>query len=146
MKKILIFLLTVCLVAWGGVVAFADETGAVQDEAVLETATPSTIITELYAYTSKLFYCDSSANKIVLKSVTPSIEGVGAEAIAQLAEYTEISISPDGLFMENGEKLKTDELNLYVDKAVWVIIAKTEGRCLSVPYLKFLPQNNQRGD
>lgn len=146
MKKLIVTL--VIFIFSIGITSFATETDVNTEnppanetaEAEITTETPVSndkLITELYAFTGKLYYCDLPTDRVVLKSVTPAWDITPAKAMAKEAEYMEIRISSDGLFMADGTKIQPESLNIYADSDVWVIIARTAEGNLIIPYFQF---------
>lgn len=122
MKKFIAILIIFCItLSCMGV--FAEDTGR--------------LITEVYTMTGKLFYCDYPTNRVVIKSVAPTVASVPAVNIAREAEYLEINVAPDGLRMNDGTAVKVEDLNIYTDSDVWFVIVKSADGNLSIPYLHF---------
>ncbi len=160
MKKILcVFLVTIYTFLFG-TIAFADEvtetaeitevteiTENAEAEEIIETeeisepkAEPLTnqgLINEVYAFSGTLYYCDTPTGRVVLRSLSPIFDTAGAKAIASAAEYLEIRVSPDGIFMADGTKNSVEGLNAFADSDVWVIIVKTADGNLEIPYFSF---------
>ncbi len=140
MKKLLILLLILCLSA---IPVFADEvadTEEITEVSADATEAPSEVgyrIVELYAYTGKLYYCDTPTDRVVMRSIVSATSSTSATRIAKEAEYLEISLSPDAIWMSDGAKVDVQQLNSYVDSDVWFIIAKTVDGNLSIPYFSF---------
>lgn len=122
MKKLTAVLIVLCIV-FSCVGVFADDTGR--------------LITDVYAMTGKLFYCDYPTNRVVIKSVVPAISSPGGANIAREAEYLEISVAPEGLRMNDGTAVKVEDLNVYTDSDVWFVMIKSADGNLSIPYLRF---------
>ncbi len=140
MKKLLILLLVFCLSLTP---VFADEGAKAKDttEVIDETIdAPEEVgyrIVELYAFTGNLYYCDTPTNRVVLRSIVSANSNSKANKIAREAEYLEISLSPDAIWMADGTKAEVDQLNSYVDNEVWIIIARTADGNLTIPYFSF---------
>lgn len=149
MKKVLcIFLITIYTF---GIIAFADEATETikvaenaEAEETAETEATGTeplanhgLINEVYAFSGTLYYCDSPTRRVVLRSLAPIFNAGGAKEVAKEAEYLEIKVSPDGIFMADGTKNSVEELNAFADSEVWVVIAKTADGNLEIPYFSF---------
>ena len=102
-----------------------------------EPLTNQGLITEVYAFSGTLYYCDTPTGRVVLRSLAPIFDTAGARAIASAAEYLEIRVSADGIFMADGTKNSVDGLNAFADSGVWVIIVKTADGNLEIPYFSF---------
>ena len=107
-----------------GFLAFAEETDGSR-------------ITNVYAYTGKLYYCDDVTGNIVMKSVKPAFETPEANDIARMIEYTEIPAAWDALRFFDGAKAEYSWLNNYVDSEVWFTVAKTADGRIRVLYFQF---------
>ena len=154
MKKILcVFLITIYTFLFG-TIAFADEvtetaeiTENAETEEMIETeeiaeteAEPlinQGLINEVYAFSGTLYYCDTPTGRVVLRSLAPIFDTAGARAVAKEAEYLEIKVSPDGIFMADGTKNSVEGLNVFADSEVWVVIVKTADGNLEIPYFSF---------
>ncbi len=140
MKKLLILLLILCLSV---APVFADE--VVDTEDITEVAEETTDtpeengyrIVELYAFTGKLYYCDTPTDRVVIRSIVSANSNSKENKMAKEAEYLEISLSPDAIWMANGTKTEVSYLNSYVDSDVWFIIARTYDGNLTIPYFSF---------
>lgn len=140
MKKLLILLLILCLSV---APVFADD--IVDTEDITEVAEETTDtpeengyrIVELYAFTGKLYYCDTPTDRVVIRSIVSANSNSKASKMAKEAEYLEISLSPDAIWMADGTKTDVSHLNSYVDSDVWFIIARTYDGNLTIPYFSF---------
>ena len=146
MKKILCVFLVTMYTFLFGTIAFADE---VTETAMTEELTEAEEITEaeplinqglikeVYALSGTLYYCDTPTERVVLRSLAPTFDTAEARAIASAAEYLEIKVSPDGIFMADGTKNSVEGLNVFADSEVWVLIVKTADGNLEIPYFSF---------
>lgn len=137
MKKLLIMLLILCFSATP---VFADEVADTEVTSETTTEAPEENgyrIVELYAFTGKLYYCDTPTDRVVLRSITSASSINNAKRIAKEAEYLEISVAPDAIWMADGTRGEIQFLNSYVDSYAWFIIAKTADGNLTIPYLSF---------
>lgn len=150
MKKLLCVFLIAIYAFLFGTIAFADEVTETAEitesaEEIIETEEAAEaeplinqgLINEVYALSGTLYYCDTPTERVVLRSLTPIFDTAGARAIAKEAEYLEIKVSPDGIFMANGTKNSVEGLNVFADSDVWVIIVKTADGNLEIPYFSF---------
>ena len=157
MKKILSILLVIMYVfSFGGIAAATEVTEAepqienaeiVEDIENIETEEVEivdeepdinpTLITAAYALKGTLYYCDTPTRRVVLKSLVPIFDTEGARAIAAAAEYLEIKVSADGIFMADGTRNSVDGLNVYADREVWVVIVEMADGNLEIPYFSF---------
>ena len=94
-------------------------------------------ITEVYAMTGKLFYCDVPTARVVLTSVAPVTESETANQTAKEAEYIEIRISPDCMRLNDNSVITLDYLNNYIDSNAWFLVAKDIDGNLMIPYFRF---------
>lgn len=86
----------------------------------------------------RLYYCDTSANKVVIKNVTPVSETDKAKEFAKDLEYIETPVSPDALWTKDGVKAGADWLNNYADDEVWFVAVKLNDGNYRILYLKFV--------
>lgn len=93
------------------------------------------LITGVYPLCGELYFCDTAAQTAVIRNVTPVSEK-DAEA-AKAAEYNEIRIAADGVYMNDGSKLPLEYMNSYTDSRVWFIAAAAADGSLIIPYLRF---------
>ena len=95
------------------------------------------LITESHYYLAKLYYCDAEQGKIVLKDVKATGEKSDTKnATALAAEYAEIPLTGGGM-LKTGQKLTQEELNIYVDSEVWVVLMRNKAGELNALGLKF---------
>ncbi|MBQ3573723.1 MAG: hypothetical protein IJA16_03910 [Clostridia bacterium] len=149
MKKILCVFLVTMYTFLFGTIAFADEvteTAEITENAETEELTETLeaeplinqgLIKEVYALSGTLYYCDTPTERVVLRSLAPTFDTAEARAIAKEAEYLEIKVSPDGIFMADGTKNSVEGLNVFADSEVWVIVVKTADGNLEIPYFSF---------
>lgn len=123
MKKILSIML-ICIVLTADISVFAIE--------------PNKLMSEAYYYSATLYYCDAGRSTVVLKNVKPM--GTANDinkAAAVSAEYTELPLSAAGR-LQNGQPVPAEDLNLYADSDVSVIITRNASGEMRVVAVKFL--------
>lgn len=98
---------------------------------------PELLITEAYAFTGVLYFCDSTAKTVVLKDVKPLSTDAGAEKMATEANYNEIMAADSGYSLQDGSKLNLEDLNVYADSNVRAVIVRN-ALGIKVVSLKFL--------
>ena len=98
---------------------------------------PELLITEAYAFTGVLYFCDSTAKTVVLKDVKPLSIDAGAEKMATEANYNEIMTADSGYSLQDGSKLNLEDLNVYADSNVRAVIVRN-ALGIKVVSLKFL--------
>lgn len=98
---------------------------------------PELLITEAYAFTGVLYFCDSAAKTVVLKNVKPLTAGEGAVRMANEAEYNELMTTESGYSMRDGTKLNIEDLNVYADSNVRVVMVRN-ALGIKVVSLRFL--------
>lgn len=98
---------------------------------------PELLITEAYAFTGVLYFCDSTAKTVVLKDVRPLSTGEGAARMAVEAEYNELMMTDTGYSLQDGSKLNLEDLNIYADSNVRAVIVRN-ALGIKVVSLKFL--------
>lgn len=98
---------------------------------------PELLITEAYAFTGVLYFCDSTEKTVVLKNVTPLSGGEGAGRMAKEAEYTELMTADSGYSLKSGTELNLEDLNVYADSRARIVIVRS-GSGLKVVSLRFL--------
>ncbi len=121
MKKILSLILAALLIC-SGITVFAEG-----DSHIISVA----------AFKGKLYYCDVPTERVVIKGVAPAFPTPEAAQTAREAEYLEISVAPEGIFMRDGSNLPISYVNDYADGDVWFLLAKTADGNLTIPYLTF---------
>lgn len=89
------------------------------------------------AFRGKLYYCDVPTERVVIKEIAPCFPTAESAQTAREAEYLEISIATEGIFLNNGSRLTADYLNDYADSEVWFVLAKAQNGNLTIPYLVF---------
>ncbi len=132
MKKLIVSVLILCLLM---LPVYADE--ITTTESVNSETEDICRIVELYAFTGTLYYCDTPTDRVVLRSVEAASTNPRAKRIAREAEYLEISLSPDAIWLPSGTKGDVQSLNSYVDNNAWFIIARTLNGNLTIPYFSF---------
>lgn len=118
---------TACILLIVSMTAFAD-------------SDPNLLFTELGMYSGVLYFCDSTQNTVVLKSVQPVYQAEGAEwskTTAAEAEYKELALAPVSLTLQDGTALEPIDLNVYADSYVKVLIGRN-GYGLKILSLKFI--------
>ncbi len=92
---------------------------------------------KVYGYNAKLYYCDYPTGRVVLRELNHTGNNSEANTMARQAEYLEIKIFPSGIKMKDNSSVTIEDLNLYVDSSVYVIVAKKADGNFVIPYLKF---------
>lgn len=96
------------------------------------------ITEEAYYCTAKLFYCDPSDSKVVLTDVTPVGETTPSKTwTAANTEYTEVKLVGGGRFSD-GITIPQEELNMYADSNVGVVVIRKANDEICVAALRFL--------
>ncbi len=122
-KKLLLIITALCI-CLSGFSVYADEA---ENKSVIG----------IWAYTGKLFYCDTPTDRVVIKDIAPLVSSPEAKQAAGEAEYLEIKVSPQGLRMNDGTAVLPKDLNAYADSDVWFTLVKLGNGYLSIPYLCF---------
>lgn len=92
---------------------------------------------KVYGYNAKLYYCDYPTGRVVLRELNHTGKNLEANNMARQSEYLEVKIFPNGIRMKDNSPVTIEDLNLYVDSSVFVIVAKKADGSFVIPYLKF---------
>ncbi len=92
---------------------------------------------KVYGYNAKLYYCDYPTGRVVLRELNHTGNNSEANSMARQSEYLEVRIAPNRIMSKDNSPVTIEDLNLYVDNSVFVIMAKKADGSFVIPYLKF---------